>query len=276
MKKIKRYVRIILLLALAVGLTGSLYQIFDERNAAAANAEAAQIAGLTEPDQTGDNHSIPPEVLSSPKDEPSPAEEPEPLPEEASHLAELDLAALQAVNEDVVGWIEIPGTELSYPLVQGTDNRFYLSHNWKRESSGAGAVFLEQTNSRDLSGFHLIAYAHRMHNDTMFGTLKYYSDLDFFRQHPSIYLVDGTAVWRYDIFAAHKADVKGLVYRLDLEESGLEDEFIRFCLDSSVIDTGVVPEPGAQILTLSTCTEWGHTARWVVQGVLVRQYGMAG
>lgn len=262
MKKMKRYIRIILWLALAVGLVGTFYRIYDDGNALIDRAEAARIAGLNEPDQPEGGQSLPPE------DEPSE----EPLPEEAARLAGLDLAALQAVNEDIVGWIEIPGTELSYPLVQGSDNRFYLSHNWKKEASSAGSVFLEQTNSRDLSGYHLIAYAHRMRSDAMFGTLKYYADPDFCRQHPSIYLVDRSAVRRYDIFAVHKAGVKGLVYRLDLEESGLEEEFIRDCLEASVIDTGVIPEAGAQVLTLSTCTERGYSSRWVVQGVLAAQY----
>ena len=263
----KRYIRIILWLALAVGLAGTLYRLYDDGNALADRAEAARIAGLAgaglaEPGPSGAVQSAPPEAVPTG----------EPLPEEAARLAGLDLAALQAVNEDIVGWLEIPGTELSYPLVQGQDNRFYLSHNWKKEASSAGSVFLEQTNSRDLSGFHLIAYAHRMRSDAMFGTLKYYADPDFCRQHPSIYLVDRSAVRRYDIFAVHKAGVKGLVYRLDLEESGLEEEFIRDCLEASVIDTGVIPEAGAQVLTLSTCTERGYSSRWVVQGVLAAQY----
>ena len=61
-----------------------------------------------------------------------------------------------------------------------------------------------------------------------------------------------------------------LVYRLDLEEH--RQELIDFCLDNSVLDTGVVPKPEEQLLTLSTCTGFGHAARWVVQGVLRERY----
>lgn len=99
------------------------------------------------------------------------------IPEATAALMDIDLEALRSVNEDVVGWIEIPGTELSSPLMQGTDNQYYLSHNWKGEKSGGGSVFLESVNSQDLTDFHTIAYAHRMRNDTMFGTLKYYKTM---------------------------------------------------------------------------------------------------
>lgn len=254
----KRYVKLLLSLILAVSLIAVLHQGYVSWKDARASAEASRTAGLTEEEPE------PPELLP----EEPPEEESEPLSPEAAHLAEVDLAALQAVNEDVVGWLEIPGTELSYPVVQGTDNQFYLNHNWKKERSGAGAVFLEQTNSRELADFHLIIYAHRMHNDTMFGTLKYYKDAEFCQQHPSIYLVAEDGVRRYDIFSAHRASVTGLVYRLDLEESGLEEELVRTCLDNSEIDTGVIPEPGTQVLTLSTCTGEGYDTRWVVQAAL--------
>lgn len=272
----KRYVKLLLSLALAVSLGVLLYRAYDGWKCARANEEALQIAGLSGEPEQPDSMLEEPELLpgeSLPEEsELLPAES---LPEEAVHLGRADLAALQAVNGDVVGWLEIPGTEISYPVLQGADNQFYLNHTWKRELSRSGSVFLEQTNSRDLTGFHLIAYAHRMRDGTMFGSLKHYSDPEYCRQHPSIYLVSEDSVRRYEIFAAYKAGVTSMVYRLDLEEHGLEEEFLRFCLESSEIDTGVVPEPGAQVLTLSTCTGQGYSARWVVQGTLSGQYARA-
>lgn len=266
----KRIVKILLWLVLAVSLSAVIYNTYDEWKAERASEEAVQIAGF------GKNEARPapnrPEPKPKSEDEPVPEPEPEPLPDEAAHLANLDLAALREVNEDVIGWLEIPGTEVSYPLVQGTDNWFYLSYNWKKEASGAGAIFLEATNSSGLSDFHLIIYGHRMGNGSMFGSLKSYSGTEYFLEHPSVYLVDGAAVRRYDIFAVHEAGVRSIVYRLDVEESGLEQELLQFCLDSSVIDTGVIPQQGEQILTLSTCTGYGHAARWVVHGVLRGQY----
>lgn len=226
--------------------------------------EAARIAGLPE----GDIAPSEPVRQEPAPEETAPEETEEPLPGEAAALEDLDLAALQAINGDVVGWIVIPGTELSYPMVQGKNNSYYLYRNWKREKSDGGSVFLEATSSRDLTDFHTIVYGHRMRNDTMFGTLKYYKDEEFLREHPSVYLTVEGSVYRYDIFAVQEASVQGLVYRLDLETSHLEEEFIQFCIDNSVVDSGLVPGTEDRILTLSTCTGSGHATRWVVHAVL--------
>ena len=115
-----------------------------------------------------------------------------------------------------------------------------------------------------------------MKDNSMFGVLKYYESHEFWKEHPAIYIADGESVRCYRIFAAHETDVKGMVYRLDLEKRNLEEEFVRFCLENSVLDVGEeensLPRPGAPILTLSTCTGRGHDTRWVVQGYLLEIY----
>lgn len=223
------------------------------------SAEAARIAGLPERTEARPAATAPPpqteEILN-------------PLPEEAAALTDIDLSALQEVNEDVLGWISIPGTELSYPLLQGEDNQFYLKRNWKKQWNDGGSIFLESTNHSDLTDFHTIVYGHRMLNDTMFGTLKYFRQPDFWQEHPSVYIVTADGLYQYDIFAAYEAGVKSILYRLDLEESELKGEFLQYCQDSSTIETGAVPTEQDQILTLSTCTGSGHAKRWVVQAVL--------
>lgn len=236
--------------------------------------EAEQIAGLDSAQPTLPSApTAPPETPEAQPEPTAPPETPEPLPQEAAALADVDLEALRGVNGDVLGWIMIPDTELSYPVVQGTDNRYYLTHNWKKEPSSGGAVFLESTNSPDFTGFNTIIYAHRMNNDTMFGTLKYYDSQDFWQAHPSVYVVVGETARRYDIFAAWEVGVRDIVYRLDLEESDLEEEFIRTCVDSSQIDTGLRPGADDRVLTLSTCTGLGASPnRWIVQGYLAQEY----
>lgn len=221
--------------------------------------EAAKIAGLQEVSNYMET-SIQPEIPQN--------SEISHLSESAAALAGIDLEALRAINEDIVGWIEIPGTDLSYPLTQGTDNQYYLSHNWKGEASSGGSVFLECKSSPDLTDYHTIIYAHRMRNDTMFGILRYYEEIDFWREHPDFYVAVNDGVYHYSIFSAQEVSADGIVYRLDMTESHLEKEFIQYCTENSVFDTEVIPEPADHILTLSTCTGRGHTARWVVHGVL--------
>lgn len=248
----KRVLSILLAIILVGGLGLLGWRVLERVRSAADNSEAQQIAGLEPPEER-------PEVSSE--------EEPDPY---AAALAEIDLKSLQEVNPDVLGWISIPDTELSYPIVQAEDNQYYLNHTWKQERNPGGSIFMECTNSPDFSQFNTILYGHRMNNDSMFGTLKYYSDMDFWREHPSIYIVNGTGVHRYDIFAAHEVGVRDIVYRLDLEESGLQEDFITFCLERSVLDTGLHPQGEDQTLMLSTCVDSSShsSVRWVVLAVL--------
>lgn len=81
----------------------------------------------------------------------------------------------------------IPDTRISYPLVQGEDNQYYLNHTWKKWSSVVGAIFLECGNSRDLSNFNTIVYGHRMNDGSMFASLKNYRGKATGRLTPGVY-----------------------------------------------------------------------------------------
>ena len=277
--------RIILMFLLAavfvVSVCMMIFHQIEYQKTLADTDEAARIAGLhketaSRRPETASPTENPPEETGPSAEEPPAEPTEEPLPEEALELAGLDLEALRAINKDVVGWISIPGTIVSYPLIQGKDNQYYLRRNWKKQSISSGSIFLEAEVSRDLTDFHTIVYGHRMRNETMFGTIKYYSKADYWREHPSIYIVLDDTIYRYDIFAAYEAAVDGIVYRLDIEEKHLEEEFIQYCKDHSVLDTGLAPAAGDRILTLSTCTSnLSETYRWVVHGVLAQEYSRA-
>ena len=253
----------------AVSVSMMVVQQMQYRKTIADTEDAARLAGL----QTG-AESQRPETVPPVEETVPPTEEPlQPLPEEALDLAGVDLEALREVNTDVVGWIAIPDTVVSYPLVYGTDNEYYLHHNWKKESIDSGSVFLSSDASRDMTDFHTIIYAHYMRNGTMFGSIKYYSGEDYWREHPSIYIVLDDAIYRYDIFSAHEAAADGIVYWLNIEEKSLEEKFLQYCIDQSVLDTGLSPGAGDRILTLSTCTSDSNQAyRWVIHGVLAQKY----
>lgn len=182
-------------------------------------------------------------------------------------LSKIDLDALRQVNGDVVGWMTIPGTELSYPMLQRADNDYYLDHTWKNERNSVGAIFMECKIAADMSDFNTIVYGHRMRNLSMFGSLRYYDDLEYFKEHPSVYVAVDGGVYKYDIYAAYEVGLQTITYRLDVDTPEEKEECIRFGLESSVIDTGVVPTAEDKILTLSTCTGRGHATRWVVQAV---------
>lgn len=186
----------------------------------------------------------------------------------AAALAEMDLNALRAINDEVSGWIMIPGTGISYPLLYTEDNSYYLTHTWTKDKSSVGAIFLDTQCAPDMSDFNTIIYGHRMRNGSMFGELKYYNSTTYWEEHPVVYIVSDSGVSRYRIFAAFEPSVRSIVYRLGLTESEDREEFVRFALERSAIDTGVTPEADDQFITLSTCTGRGYATRWVIEAVL--------
>ena len=180
----------------------------------------------------------------------------------------MDFTALREVNRDVQGWIMIPGTVISSPLLQGEDNQYYLKHTWKKWTSAVGAIFLEWQNSPDLSDFNTIIYGHRMNNGSMFASLKNYKKQSYWAAHPCVYITDDNGSHKYEIFAAYEVSTTGTTYQLGFSDDASKQAFIDYCLEQSVIDTGITPTVYDRVLTLSTCTGNGHATRWVVQAVL--------
>ena len=197
------------------------------------------------------------------------AEEPAPvyIDPYAQALADMDFVALREQNTDVLGWIVIPNTKVSYPLVQGEDNDYYLNHTWRKTRSVVGAIFVEQQSSADLTDFNTIIYGHRMNNRSMFGRLLDYKKQSYWQDHPRFYITDDSGTHTYEIFAAYEPAVGSTPYCIRFSNDTEKQTFINYGLEHSVIETGVVPEVTERIVTLSTCTGNGHATRWVVQGV---------
>lgn len=193
---------------------------------------------------------------------------PEEPPEKREAEPVIDLEALQAVNHQVIGWIEIPDTGISYPLMQGQDNDYYLNHTWDGTRNSMGAIFLDYRNSVDLDDFNTIIYGHKMNNDSMFGLLHAYKNEGYLAEHPSLFITDRTGKHRYDIFACYET-VTANTYHRDFSDDREKQVYIDECMCQRWGDNGIRPSVEDRIITLSTCTGNGHATRWVVQAVYI-------
>lgn len=233
------------------------------------SAPASSDPGVSEPSEQVDSEAPgqSPEESGQP-DDITPSEPPTSIEEDefALSLAKVNLDVLREVNPEVIGWVCIPDTDVSYPLMQTSDNQHYLNNTWKNERSSVGSIFLESTNSPDLSAFNSIIYGHQMNDGSMFGRLERFSNQEYWEEHPNIYIATDDGVFRYDIFSAFRVGIREIVYRLDIEKEKTQQEFIDFCLSRSSINTGIKPDPKDNVVTLSTCTGWGYSQRWVVVG----------
>ena len=192
------------------------------------------------------------------------------MDDSARYLLQVDIFSLRQVNPEVLGWIYIPGTVVSYPLMQTTERDKYLQRAWDGTPNGSGSIFLEKANHRDFTDFNTIIYGHHITNGTMFQPLLNYKEQEFRRSHGYIYITTGDRIYRYRVFSAYEAPVDSDTYRLYFADDNAKKTAITHYLQGN---EETVLSPNDHILTLSTCTGTGvYTTRWVVQAALDVQW----
>lgn len=195
-----------------------------------------------------------------PPDPEKPLEQQEAEPSIQLPYIAADFAGLRELNEDTIGWIAIPGTPISYPVMQSTDNSKYLKRDSSGKKSSAGAVFMDANNSLAPLDQNTILYAHNIgegREDEMFAPLLQYKEKEHYMAHPYIQFdthIDSHGWW--EVFAVLHLDLRddGFNY---LRQSFPDQEAFAAWLEKakelSLYDTGVAVCESDSILTLSTC-----------------------
>lgn len=162
---------------------------------------------------------------------------------------------LREINSEVVGWIEIPGADISYPAVQGKDDDYYLHHSITGEEDAFGTVFLGWVNNRDFSDSNSFLYGHNMEGNLMFANLNRYAEPEYLVQHPEFCIYTPEKKLEYRIFSIERAGAKspGFVYGNALGSEEYKDQ-LAVIKDLSLYDTGVVADADKSMVTLVTCT----------------------
>lgn len=179
----------------------------------------------------------------------------------------VDFDGLKSQNEDITGWIDIPGTSITYPVVQAADNDYYLNRGINRLRSGSGAIFMDCRNSDDLSDDNTIIYGHNMRNGSMFGSLRKYKESEYRDSHPYVdYYLPGLRI-RYVIYACYEEAAVEEMFPVSFPSEEEQSAYAADAIRKSWVSTGIQPEPGSHTMMLSTCTGNGYTKRWVIQAV---------
>lgn len=184
----------------------------------------------------------------------------------------LKVKKLQEINTDIVGWIQIEGTNINYPVLQGEDNEYYLNHNYKKQKTEKGSIFLDKSYNWDIESNNLIIYGHNLVNGQMFKDLLKYSKEEFFEQHKTIRFTTAEADKEYEIISVFKSKVynkteKNVFRYYDFINSKSEKEynnFVKKAKEASLYDTENTAEYGDNLITLITCAYHIDDGRFVV------------
>ncbi len=173
-------------------------------------------------------------------------------------------------NRDMVGYLEIPDTTISYPVMQTKENPdYYLTHNIDKENSFYGTPYLSAYCDLQRSD-QLIVYGHNINGGKMFGALLQYGEENFYGNHKEIFLITDTKK-RYEIFAVLRVNKRLFPYWkfVAAQDKAEYERFINQVKQHMLYETETMPEYGTQILTLSTCdNQGGKDARFLVLGAL--------
>ena len=185
-----------------------------------------------------------------------------------------EVAQLKKENRDTVGWLDISGTKIQYPIVQGKDNKYYLNHTFKKKTNASGAIFLDCWNMADFTDFNTVIYGHNMKDGSMFNGLREYRYQKFFNEHRYIEITLLNKKLRYRVFAAYvsqgeaSTDFRGQNCATEEQRS----VFIKAARKRSTeLASNETVSRHDRLLTLVTCTGGDHPWFWVVHAVLDKE-----
>ena len=198
----------------------------------------------------------------------------EPVPETETYVSPIDFAALQAENPDICGWLDIPDTDISYPLLQSQeDDTFYLNHDAYKDYNSAGSLFTEHRyNTNDMTDPVTVVYGHRQNDGSMFGTLQQtFSDPESFAAHKAIVVYLPDRELRYQVRAALPYDNRHILYQYDFHDTQSYSDFLYSVYNARALGINYAEqaiEPDDSLLILSTCLKGNRKTRVLVLAAL--------
>ena len=189
--------------------------------------------------------------------------------EVAVPVINVDFDKLKKMNDDTVAFVYLKNTSISYPVVQASDNKFYLNHSFNKKSNNAVWIFMDYHNNLDEKDKNIILYGHNRVDGIMFGTLRntlkseWYSNKD----NLTLQFVTPEKMYKYEVFSIYK--IKAEDYYIQTEFDNNFKEWVDKLAKRSVHDFGVTFEEDDQIITLSTCVGFSDT-RLVLHAKLIK------
>ena len=180
-------------------------------------------------------------------------------------------ADLYTANNDFIGWLTIPGTEVDYPVMHTpSDEEFYLKRDFNKEKSSSGTLFLAAKCDALLPSDNVVIYGHNMKAGTMFHDLLKYETEDYYKEHKTFRFDTLLGNYEYEVIAAFRTEIKrddntfkyyDFINAKDKDEF---DEFVKKVKSKTPYTIDETAEYGDKLVTLSTCAYHANEGRYVV------------
>jgi len=181
----------------------------------------------------------------------------------------VDFEALDSIYPGIVGWIKLNETPIDYPVMQYSDNDYFLTRLPDGSQHRNGSIFLDYRNSNDFSDKSILIYGHETRAGDMFGVLKSYRNQAFFNENPIIYLHTPENDYIIQLFAGHVAHSVRDHPPLEFEDDDDFFAYIEHIRSISVFNSDIAVTADDRIVSLVTCTYDFNDARLIIVGILV-------
>lgn len=174
------------------------------------------------------------------------------------------------INQDTVGWIKIDDTPIDYPIVQTTNNNYYLNHSLNKKLNKAGWIFMDYRVNSDFSDRNTIIYGHDRKDKTMFGSLYTISENNWQRNKQTNYIRTFTKhnAYTWQVFSSYHINVTNDYLQTSFSTDKNYKNFLEMIKKRSSINYDVILTSNDNILTLSTC--FSERERAVVHAKLIQ------
>ncbi len=185
----------------------------------------------------------------------------------------VDFEKLKEINSEAVAWIRFDEpSQISYPVVKGSDNSKYLNTTFEGKKNSAGTLFVDVDNSGDFTDRNTFIYGHNMKNGSMFGQLRKYKTKAFGQEHPYFYIYtpDGKEAV-YQVFAVSVVKDTSESYKKWYNTDEEFTDYIKYIRSIAGYKTDVEVSADSKIVSLSTCTNVSDDERLLVHGVKIHE-----
>ncbi len=263
-RRLKKWVLIVIIIILGFTASFNILRLLDwNKDNTKTNDNINKISN-TKTEEIKDNENT--ELISTPDDKESDYWYYITFP-----LIKVDFTELIKKNEDTVGWINVNNTNINYPVVQSTDNNYYLTHSYDKKENEAGWVFLDYRNNKDFTSKNNIIYAHSRLDKTMFGSLSKVLKQSWYKDKSNHIIRLSTpkedSLWQ--IFSVYVIKEETYYITTSWPSDTEYLDFLNTIKERSKYNFNTELNTNDKILTLSTC--YSDTERTVVHAKLIKR-----
>lgn len=179
-----------------------------------------------------------------------------------------NLSNLIKENKETVGWIQVPNTKINYPVVQSTDNEYYLNHNFYKSYNLAGWIFMDYRNILN-NDSNIIIYGHNRLDESMFGTLKKLLKDEYHKSNKYIFFNTKDTMSTYEIFSVYTINAKDFKANTNFNNDSEYTDYLDNIKNLSIINFNNKVTYKDKIITLYTCSD-NTNDRTIVHAKLVQ------